>query len=265
MNDFEDVAGSVFVSVYPSNLKDKEGNRIGGLIGKVKRKNISMEQLIFRAKQRNIPVSAETLLYAARILSEEARKALSEGYSVDLLGLGTLGVSVEGSIGTFDTAREVSEHLKLLFLPSKDAENALSNIKPSKIVLKNSSIHISEVKTLCATESEPGVVYQNRPMCIMGNGLKVGGEVCGVFLVPCSEENVYAPRSEWISLPTPYTNTPKKLELFLPDTFSTGYDGEEDEQEPLFCVAVVTSLNPNSRERSECVEAFSESFYVRKM
>ncbi len=83
--------------------------------------------------------------------------------------------------------------------------------------------------------------------------------------MPCSEENVYAPRSEWISLPMPYTNTPKKLELFLPDTFSTGYDGEEDEQEPLFCVAVVTSLNPNSRERSECVEAFSESFYVRKM
>lgn len=265
MNDFEDVAGSVFVSVYPSNLKDKEGDRIGGFIGKVKRKNISLEQLVLRAAQRNIPVSAETLLYAAKILSNEAKKALSEGFSVDLLGLGSLGVSVEGSLNSLATPSEVSEHLKLLFSPSKEAEKALSNIKPSKIVLKNSSIHISEVKSLSSPEPEPGVVYQNRPLCIRGNGLKVGGDVCGVFLVPCQEENVYAPRQEWISLPGPYTNTPKKLEVCLPDSFETGYDGEEGEAEPLFCVAVVTSLNPNSRKRAECVEAFSESFRVRKI
>lgn len=155
--------------------------------------------------------------------------------------------------------------MKLLFSPSKEAEKALSNIKPSKIVLKNSSIHISEVKSLSSPEPDPGVVYQNRPLCIRGNGLKVGGDVCGVFLVPCQEENVYAPRQEWISLPGLYTNTPKKLEVCLPDSFETGYDGEEGEAEPLFCVAVVTSLNPNSRERAECVEAFSESFRVRKI
>lgn len=57
-------------------------NRIGGLIGKMNRKNISMKQLVLRAKQRNIPVAAETLLYTVRILSKEARKALSELYNV---------------------------------------------------------------------------------------------------------------------------------------------------------------------------------------
>ena len=51
MFSFHQLTVVLLNTVYPSNLKDKEGNRIGGLIGKVERKNISMEQLILLAKQ----------------------------------------------------------------------------------------------------------------------------------------------------------------------------------------------------------------------
>lgn len=266
MNDeFESAKGKVLVSVYPSNLKDKDGKRVGKCIGKIKKNVASTEQLVARAKKGGIVFSAETLFYAAEVLSKVARDALSEGLAVDLLGLGTLGFSVEGSIDQFMTAGEISEHFRLSFAPSKEAEKTLKNILPSRVVLQNSRIHISEVKSLAAENSEENTIYLNRPLCIKGNGLKVGGEVCGVFLVPCREQNVYAPRSEWIPLPNPYTNTPKKLELYLPDSFNLSYDGESGEEEPLFCVAVVTSLNPNSRERAECVEAFSRAVRVRRL
>ena len=266
MNDeFESAKGKVFVSVYPSNLKDKDGNRVGKCIGKIKKNVASVEQLVARVKKGGIVLSEETLFYAAEILSKAARDALSEGLAVDLLGLGTLGFSVEGSVDQFMTAGEISEHFRLSFAPSKEAERTLKNILPSRIVLQNSRIYISEVKSLAAESSEENTVYLNRPLCIRGNGLKVGGEVCGVFLVPCREQNVYAPRSEWIPLPNPYTNTPKKLELYMPDNFNFGYDGEPGEEEPLFCIAVVTSLNPNSRERAECVEVFSGAVRVRRV
>lgn len=264
-DEFEDAKGKVFVSVYPSNLKDKDGNRIGKCVGKVKKNVASVEQLVSRAKKGGIVMSAETLLYAAQILSKAARDALSEGLAVDLLGLGTLGFSVEGSVDQFMTSLEIAEHFRLAFTPSKMAEKALKNILPSRIVLQNSRIYISEVKSLAAESAEKNTICLNRPLCIKGNGLKVGGEVCGVFLVPCHEQNVYAPRSEWIPLPNPYTNTPKKLELYMPDDFNIGYDGEPGEEEPLFCIAVVTSLNPNSRERAECVEVFSEAVRVRRV
>ena len=262
---FESAKGKVFVSVYPSNLKDKDGNKVGKCVGKIRKNVASTRQLAARAKKEGIVLSEETLLYAAEILSKAARDALSEGLAVDLLGLGTLGFSVEGSVDQFMTALEISGHFKLAFMPSKEAEKALKNILPSRIVLQSSRIYISEVKSLSAESVEENTVYLNRPLRIKGNGLKVGGEVCGVFLVPCREQNVYAPRSEWIPLPNPYTNTPKKLELYLPDSFNLDYDGESGEEEPLFCVAVVTSLNPNSRERAECVEAFSEAVRVRRV
>ena len=257
-DEFEDAKGKVFVSVYPSNLKDKDGNRIGKCVGKVKKNVASVEQLVSRAKKGGIVMSAQ-------ILSKAARDALSEGLAVDLLGLGTLGFSVEGSVDQFMTSLEIAEHFRLAFTPSKMAEKALKNILPSRIVLQNSRIYISEVKSLAAESAEKNTICLNRPLCIKGNGLKVGGEVCGVFLVPCHEQNVYAQRSEWIPLPNPYTNTPKKLELYMPDDFNIGYDGEPSEEEPFFCIAVVTSLNPNSRERAECVEAFSEAVRVRRV
>lgn len=257
--------GRVFVSVYPSNLKDKDGNRIGKCVGKIRNNAVSTEQLVARSKRGGTVISEETLLYAAEILSKAAKEALSDGLAVDLLGLGTLGFSVEGSVEQFMTAGEISRHFKLAFTPSKEAEKALKNILPSQIVLQNSRIYISEVKSLAAESAEENTIYMNRPLRIKGNGLKVGGEICGVFLVPCMEQNVYAPRSEWIPLPNPYTNTPKKLELYLPDSFNLGYDGESCEEEPIFCIVVVTSLNPNSRERAECVEAFSEAVRVRRV
>ena len=49
-DEFENAKGKVFVSVYPSNLKDKDGNRIGKCVGKVKKNVASVEQLVSRAK-----------------------------------------------------------------------------------------------------------------------------------------------------------------------------------------------------------------------
>lgn len=265
ITDVKKAPGGIFVSIYPSNLKNKEGKQLGKFIGKVKKKTLSTEQLILNAQDKNVLLDSNALLYAAQILADEVNDALSKGFAVDLLGFGTLGFSLDGNFEKAVSASEIKEHLKLSFSPSKQAEKTLSNIQPRNITIKNSITRISEVKSLINDSFNEHVLYQNRPFRITGNGLKTGGEVCGIFLVPCTEENVYAPRSEWIPLPDPYVNTPKKLETFLPDTFTVSYDGEENEEEPLFCIAVVTSLNPNGRERADCVEAFSSPFYVRKM
>ncbi len=256
--------GRVWVSIYPSNLRDKDGNKLGKCVGKIKKNTVSMEQLAAQAEDTGHLLSKETLLYAARILSSAAKKSLEQGNSVDLLGLGTLGFSVQGSVDKTMTVSEIAEHFALSFTPSKEAEHALKNITPSRIIVQDSRIYISEVKSFNEEGWQTNIIYTSRTFCIYGNGLKTGGEINGVFLVPYIEQNVYAPRSEWIALPAPFTNTPKKLELFLPDTFNLGYDGEEGEKEPLFCIAVVTSLNPNSRERAECVEAFSQPVKIRR-
>ena len=57
-DEFENAKGKVFVSVYPSNLKDKDGNRIGKCVGKVKKNVASVEQLVSRAKKGGIVMSA---------------------------------------------------------------------------------------------------------------------------------------------------------------------------------------------------------------
>ena len=265
LGTFENPKGKVFVSIYPSNLKDKDGNQIGGYIGKIKKRTRTVEQLIAKAKDRGSTLSPQTLFYAAQVLSNAAKEALADGYAVDLLGLGTLGFAIDGSLDSSMSSREISEHFKLQFTPSKSAENLLKNISPSNIYVHNSKISITEVKSFSAGQTDMNVVYQGRPLCIKGNGLKLGGDVCGVFLVPLTEQYVYAPRSEWINLPNPYTNTPKKLELFFPESLNISYDAEKGEEEPLFCIAVVTSLTQNGRKRAECIEEFSMPFYVRKV
>ena len=139
-DEFEGAKGKVFVSVYPSNLKDKDGNKVGKCVGKIRKNVASTRQLAARAKKGGIVLSEETLLYAADVLSKAARDALSEGLAVDLLGLGTLGFSVEGSVDQFMTALEISGHFRLAFTPSKEAEKALKNILPSRIVLQSARI-----------------------------------------------------------------------------------------------------------------------------
>ena len=43
LGTFENPKGKVFVSIYPSNLKDKDGNKIGGYIGKIKKQTKKMQ------------------------------------------------------------------------------------------------------------------------------------------------------------------------------------------------------------------------------
>ena len=117
LGTFENPKGKVFVSIYPSNLKDKDGNQIGGYIGKIKKRTRTVEQLIAKAKDRGSTLSPQTLFYAAQVLSNAAKEALADGYAVDLLGLGTLGFAIDGSLDSSMSSREISEHFKLEFTP----------------------------------------------------------------------------------------------------------------------------------------------------
>ena len=64
------------------------------------------------------------------------------------------------------SSREISEHFKLQFTPSKSAENLLKNISTSNIYVHNSKISITEVKSFSAGQTDMNVVYQGRPLCI---------------------------------------------------------------------------------------------------
>lgn len=256
MGDFDHIGKkNLVVSVYQSNLTDGDGKSLGNY-GKIKKNTVSIKEIIGSIQRKNPGIDTETMLAAARYIAGELPDFIARGYAVDLLGMGTLGLSVEGNVSAAMQPGEVASHFKLSFTPSKQAENAVKNLSVSHIVLESSPMRIDEIKS--AFGGEDGALFINRPAIVSGEHLKIGGDICGLFLVPMIEEEVYAPRGEWIQLPPPYLNTPKKLEFFMPDNFMP-----KDEDE-MFCLAAVTSLNKNSTKRKSFAEAFSRPFKVKK-
>ncbi len=261
MGDFNHIIKKrLVVSLYKSNLTDGDGNSLG-TYGKIKRKTISIEQIIESIQKKNPGISEQLMITVARYIADEIPDYIAQGYAVDMLGMGALGLRVEGHVDAGMTPQEVASHFKLSFVPSKRAENAVKNLSVSHVSLESSPMQISEVKMSFASalnEAEENVIYQNRPVMVTGSHLKIGGDVCGLFLAPVIEDGIFAPREEWISLPMPYINTPKRLEFFLPDSFALEEEGEK------FCLAAITSLNKNSTSRKSSMEAFSSPFVVRK-
>lgn len=247
------------VSLYKSNLTDGDGKSLG-TYGRVKRKTISIEQIIESIQKKNPGVSEQMMITVARYIADEIPDFIAQGYAVDMLGMGTLGLRVEGRVDAGMTPQEVASHFKFSFAPSKRAESAVKNLSVSHISFESSPMQIIEVKMSfdnAANDAGENVIYQNRPVMVTGSHLKIGGDVCGLFLAPVIEDGIFAPREEWVSLPMPYINTPKKLEFFLPDSFMLEEEGEK------FCLVVITSLNKNSTNRKSSMEAFSSPFVVK--
>ena len=120
-------------------------------IGAVKRNTVTVENLIASAAESNSGVDSYTLQHSAYVLEDESLKALRAGNAVNLLGLGTLYITIDGSVEGDNADSSSVAGFKLGFTPSTKAQNILSSLKVDKVVYASSSPVIDVITTKCNT------------------------------------------------------------------------------------------------------------------
>ncbi len=110
-NSFDGAEGALNVTLHECSFaKD------GSLYGKVSRRTVGLEQIIAYETSKNEGVSGLMVQHAAALLQDGILSLLSMGYSVNVLGLGTMYLGTQGKI-TGDKVSDVPS-LCAKFTPS---------------------------------------------------------------------------------------------------------------------------------------------------
>ena len=202
----------VSLSVCKSNVK-KEGVYYARV-----RKNgkIKKEDLIKKAQEKAPYFDAHTLEVAFEVLLESVLEYVEEGFDVDLLGLGTVGLKAKGSLkvseplmknidGAFNERDEKAGKIEttesdtiegnyeidltsiakkdvefsLQFSPSRQVKKHIKNyVKPARIMTKMQKPKIESVEKVCSSgeEGSPSVIK------IKGDDLKLVGEGMELYI-----------------------------------------------------------------------------------
>ncbi len=104
-------------------------------IGRVTRNTVTLENLIAEISEKNEGVSAYMIQHVADLLRDAMLKACKGGNAVDVLGLGTLYISVAGSVNGDNPGESSIPGFRLNFTPSSRAQETLESIKVDKVII----------------------------------------------------------------------------------------------------------------------------------
>lgn len=90
-------------------------------IGRVTRNTVTLENLIASISEKNEGVSPYMVQHVANLLRDEMLTACQNAKAVDVLGLGTLFISVAGSVSGENPGGSSTPGFKLNFTPSSRA------------------------------------------------------------------------------------------------------------------------------------------------
>lgn len=160
--------------------------------------------------------------HVANLLGDEMIKSWQNAKSVDVLGLGTMYISVAGSISGENPGGSSIPGFKLNFTPSSRAQEALDSLKVDKVIIADSNPVIDRIINTF-NQNEERNLLKGKGVRITGIKLKVMGEGSGIWFAPLdSEGNVSKDESTWIEVAkeTISCNKPKTLEFYVPDSIA---------------------------------------------
>ena len=191
-------------------------------IGRVTRNTVTLENLIASISEKNAGVSPYMIQHAANLLGNEMLKACQNGNAVDVLGLGTMYISVSGTVTGENPGESSIPGFKICFTPSATAQKAVDSLKVDKVVIADSSPAFDKIINTF-NQNEERILIKGKGVKITGSRLKIFGEDSGIWFAPLDEDgNLSKDESLWtaVQAETISINKPKTLEFYVPDELS---------------------------------------------
>ena len=249
MLTFDKPDAVVPVILHQSNL----GGADRGFYGKISRNTESTENIIARITERNPGIDALLIEHCAELLNREITEVISEGKAADVIGLGTLYVSIGGHASS--SSPDTLGGFRVRFEASQNVQRAAgSRIKAGSIRMLTGAPVLNSVASL-----PPGaetVLRARKYVRIRGSRLKIGGPAGGIFLVPAAADGTPDPvELHWTAIPEQNIsrNAPSILEFRLPDSVTSGLR--------LF-IAVRSGITHNNIPRKVPLTGFSAGSFV---
>ena len=202
--------------------KNQFSTEENSFIGRVTRNTVTLENLIASISEKNAGVSPYMIQHVANLLGDEMLTACQNAKAVDVLGLGTMYISVAGSISGENPGESSIPGFKLNFTPSTRAQEAVDSLKVDKVIIADSSPTIDRIINTF-NQNEERNLLKGKGVRITGTKLKIMGEDSGIWFAPLDTDgNVSKDETAWIQVAaeTISQNKPKTLEFYVPDSIT---------------------------------------------
>lgn len=158
--------------------------------------------------------------HVANLLRDEMLTACQNAKAVDVLGLGTLFISVAGSVSGENPGGSSIPGFKLNFTPSSRAQRALDSLKVDKVIIANSNPAIDRIINTF-NQNEERSLLKGKGVRITGTKLKLLGGGSGIWFAPLEADGTASKdEGSWTKVDeeTISQNKPKSLEFYVPDS-----------------------------------------------
>lgn len=246
--DYNDSDGKGTVTLFINPF-----DRGGKYYAKFDRTTVTIDNLIARIQKKEVGTNAIMAKNMAALFKAEILEALSRGEAVNLLDLGTLYITVNGTVKgeTADTA--TLPRFQVKFTSSKITNDAVSSLEVKKIIMCDSSPTIG-IMTDLYTNENGSTFTQGKSMRIEGDRLKISGEVGGIFFAPATEkEEPVDDEAQWIKVSKHIRNAAKMLEFFLPSELVPGTP---------YCIVLKTNSTKGNKTKKLYSLAYSSPISV---
>lgn len=245
INSWEKEGSSVNVSLYANQLASD-----GSYIGKIARKTVGLKSLVAGIIAKNVGINELMIYDAASLLQKEILQNLEAGNAINILNLGVLYPTTQGSIKSSKLSDIPTVSAK--FTVSKITNDCAAKLAVDTVLMADTSPIIESVNDYYDEEAERGTVTRGMMAEIVGERLKVGGDGGGIFFAPVDKNgNATNEESEWIQVATGKikANLPKTLRFYVPSAVKAGKQ---------YRVIVRTAITSGSRTRKTLRSSASE-------
>lgn len=218
--EFNDTLGEGEVSLYPNPF-----NNGAKFYGKFNRTKVDTMTLISRLGKngsgKNLIATKETLT----LIKKEVMDALSDGETVEFIGLGTFYIApVGGFSGTSDDTSDQKFTVK--FTPSAELRSCVKDLKIKKAEVKDTSPTIENITDQYTGKNfgeQEFALTAGKNIVVTGKRLKIMGENDGVYLAPVdAQDAVVSDEGQWLKSNRIARNLPKTIDFYLPDGVKAG-------------------------------------------
>lgn len=221
-SNFKNADSILSVTLRKNQLSTEENS----FIGRVTRNTVTLENLIASISEKNPGVSPYMIQHVANLLRDEMLKSCQNAKAIDVLGLGTMYISVAGSVSGENPGESSIPGFKLNFTPSARAQEAVDSLKVDKVIIADSSPAIDKIVNTF-NQNEERNLLKGKGVRITGAKLKIIGEDSGIWFAPLETDgSICKDESSWIQVAskTISCNKPKTLEFYVPDNITeAGY------------------------------------------
>ncbi len=234
--------------------KNRFSTEENSFIGRVTRNTVTLENLIASISEKNEGVSPYMILHAANLLGKEMLKSCQNGNAVDVLGLGTMYISVSGTVSGENPGESSIPGFKICFTPSTQAQKAVDSLKVDKVIIADSSPAFDKIINTF-NQNEDRILIKGKGVKITGSRLKIFGEDSGIYFAPLDEDgSIKKDESTWTAVQTETIsiNKPKTLEFYVPDNLS----------QEKYCIVLKTRFCSGAKELKTLSSAVSKTVTI---